>query len=321
MHLNQFADTSSALDMTSTEEFASLLASATDLKIPHDPNVRYESRNVVARHLRFNVLDWGPKDAPTIVCLHGSHQSAHSWDLVSLCLARHFRVIAPDQRGHGDSEWVRSGHYSNAEMAKDALAIIQALGLQRPLLMGHSMGGRNTLLAALAAQELVRALIVVDVGPEISAKGGKLIASFIAANEEFDDLEAFVENVRRYDPYRSREHIERTVKYNLFQRADGKYISKCDRLPRKLGIVQKLAPKHLTLQATASLSMPTLVVRGANSTILEADAAARFAETLPHGRLVTVPDCGHNVHSQNTLGFLDAISDFVATHGTDLNDA
>ena len=63
-------------------------------------------------------------------------------------------------------------------------------------------------------------------GPEISDEGRKAIGSFVRANEEFDDLEQFVENVRRYDPYRSREHIERTVKYNLFLRADGKYVSK-----------------------------------------------------------------------------------------------
>lgn len=310
MNLNHFAATSAEFDMTTTDEFASLLDSARDLGIRHDPTVRYVSRNVVARHLRFNVLDWGPEDAPPIVCLHGSHQSAHSFDLVSLALARRFRVIAPDQRGHGDSEWVRGGHYSNAEMAEDALAIIAALGIRRPLIMGHSMGGRNTLLAALSQLDAASALVIVDVGPEISAKGGNSIASFIAANEEFDDLDAFVANVRRYDPYRSLEHIQRTVKYNLFHRADGKYVSKCDRLPRKLGIAKSLA-STVTLDDTKALTMPVLVVRGANSTILEADAAERFATALPDGQLATVADCGHNVHSQNTPGFLEAIECFV----------
>lgn len=316
MHLNQFASSTAALDMSATDEFTSLLASAADLGIPHDANVRYVSRNIVARHLRFNVLDWGPEDAPVIMCLHGGHQSAHSWDLVSLALAARYRVITPDQRGHGDSEWVRSAHYSNAEMAADALALMDALELDKPLLMGHSMGGRNTLLAALNAPERMGALVVVDIGPEVSDKGRRSIASFVAANEEFEDLDAFVANVRRYDPYRPTTHIERTVRYNLFRRADGKYISKCDRLPRKLGLMQQFHADELTLAHMATLELPTLVVRGANSGVLEAPAAERFASTLPQGQLRTVPDCGHNVHSQNTLGFLDAISPFLDQHVT-----
>jgi esterase len=314
VHLNQFASSVGALDMSTTDEFKSLLESASDLGIAHDPSIRYVSRNVIARHLRFNVLEWGREDAPAIMCLHGGHQSAHSWDLVSLSLASRFRVITPDQRGHGDSEWVRSGHYTNAEMAADALALMDALALDRPLLMGHSMGGRNTLMAALSAPERMRALVVVDIGPEVSDKGRRSIASFVAANEEFEDLDAFIANVRRYDPYRSLEHIERTVRYNLFQRADGKYVSKCDRLPRKLGLTQQFSADELSLEHMAALAMPVLVVRGANSTILEESAAERFTQALPDGALKIVPACGHNVHSQNTLGFLDAIDGFLSQH-------
>ena len=59
-----------------------------------------------------------------------------------------------------------------------------------------------------------------------------------------------------------------------------------------------------------------MIVRGGESNVLLAEAATDFAAALPDGRLVTVPDCGHNVHSQNTLGFLDAIDPFLeALHG------
>jgi esterase len=314
VHLNQFAAGTAALDMTATDEFASLLQSASELGIPHDPHVRYSSRNVVARHLRFNVLDWGPENAPVIFCLHGGHQSAHSWDLVSLSLARHYRVIAPDQRGHGDTEWARSASYSNLEMAADAAALVDALGLTRPLIMGHSMGGRNTLLCALKNPALARALVTVDIGPEVSAKGRNIIAGFVAANEEFDDMAAFVENVRKYDPYRSLEHIERTVKYNLFQRADGKLVSKCDRAPRTLNVNRDEGTELLTIESVGNLPMPVLVVRGESSNVLEAEAAERFEAALQHGQLRTVANCGHNVHSQNTLGFLQAVEPFFAAN-------
>jgi pimeloyl-ACP methyl ester carboxylesterase len=314
MYLNMFADGSAPLDMTASDEFRSLLASAADLGIPHRADVPYHSRNIVLRQLRFHFLEWGHADAPVVVLLHGGHQSAHSWDLVSLHLAARHRVLAIDQRGHGDSEWARDVTYSNDAMSLDAEAFIGALGLHRPVIIGHSMGGRNTMLLLRRNPTLVRAAVIVDVGPELSEAGRTAIAGFVRDNQEFDNLEHFVRNVRQYDPYRSRAHIERTVKYNMLERADGKYVSKCDSNPRRLGIVRASGPlENITLDDAARFDLPVLLVRGENSTILPPDAATRFAAALPLGTLITVPDCGHNVHGQNTRGFIAALDPFLAS--------
>jgi pimeloyl-ACP methyl ester carboxylesterase len=312
MYLNIFAAGSTPLDMTGTDEFRSLLASAADLGISHAPQVPYRSCNIVLRQMRFHFLEWGHQDAPAIVLLHGGHQSAHSWDLVSLHLAARYRVLVLDQRGHGDSEWARDVTYSNHEMSVDAEAFIVAMGLKRPIVIGHSMGGRNTMLLLRRNPRIARAAVIVDVGPELSEKGRAAIAGFVQGNQEFDDLEHFVHNVRQYDPYRSREHIERTVKYNMLERADGKYVSKCDSNPRRLGIVRASGPlENITLDDAAGFDLPVLLVRGENSNILAPDAAERFAAALPFGRLVTVLDCGHNVHGQNTKGFIAALGGFL----------
>jgi pimeloyl-ACP methyl ester carboxylesterase len=312
MYLNSFADTTQPLDMTPTDEFRLLLASAADLGIAHAPDVPYWSRNIVLRQLRFHFLEWGARDAPPIVLLHGGHQSAHSWDLVSLHLARRYRVLALDQRGHGDTEWARDVSYANHEMSLDVEAFIGALGLQRPILMGHSMGGRNAMLLTRRDRTKLRALAIVDVGPEVSDRGRAVIAGFVRDNEEFDDLEHFVRNVQQYDPYRSRAHIERTVKYNMLQRADGKFVSKCDSNPRRLGLVRGTGPlENITLDDARGFRLPVLLVRGAASRILTADAAERFRDALPQGTLVTVPECGHNVHGQNTKGFIEAVGGFL----------
>ncbi|HEY0182244.1 MAG TPA: alpha/beta hydrolase [Rhodopila sp.] len=314
MYLNIFAHGSAPFDMTGSDEFRSLLASAADLGIPHAPEVPYRSCNIVLRQMRFHFLEWGHADAPPIVLLHGGHQSAHSWDLVSLHLAQRYRVLALDQRGHGDSEWARDVSYSNHEMSLDAEAFIGAMGLRHPVLMGHSMGGRNAMLLMRRNHASLRAAVIVDVGPELSEKGRAAIAGFVQVNQEFDDLEHFVRNVRQYDPYRPREHIERTVKYNMLQRADGKFVSKCDSNPRRLNIVRGSGPQeNITLEDATRLDLPVLLVRGANSNILAPDAAERFAAALPQGRLVTVPDCGHNVHGQNTKGFIQALGGFLET--------
>jgi pimeloyl-ACP methyl ester carboxylesterase len=306
MYLNEFADDLAPLDMTASPEFESLLQSATDLGIPHSPAVRYVSRHTVVRSLRFHFTEWGEPGAPEILLLHGGNQSGHSWDLVSLHLSDRYHVFALDQRGHGDSEWSRDQDYSIDAKVADALAFVDDQGLQAPVVMGHSMGGRVTMSAALERPGFARGLVLVDVGPELSPAGVEVIANFVTRNVEFDDLEEFLDNVVKYDRFRTREHIARTVKYNMLRRADGKYISKVDhrRVP--------VSSSDVTLDDAKKLDCPVLIVRGGESDILDPEAAQRFADTLPDGRLVTVPNTGHNVHSGNTPGFLEAIGPFLA---------
>jgi len=305
MYLNEFADGLAPRDMTCSPEFESLLQSAADLGIPHVRDVRYSSRHTVVRSLRFHFTEWGDSGAPPILLLHGGNQSGHSWDLVGLHLADRYHVFALDQRGHGDSEWARDQDYSMEAKAADALAFMADQGLEHPLIMGHSMGGRVTMNLVLEHPDAARGVVLVDVGPELSAKGAEVIHNFVIHNVEFDDLEEFLDNVVKYDRFRSREHITRTVKYNMLRRADGKYISKVDhrRVP--------LSMSEITLDDVKNITCPVLLVRGGESDILEPDAAQRFVDALPNGQLVTVPNCGHNVHSGNTPGFLDAVRPFL----------
>lgn len=306
MFLNEFAEGLAPRDMTGSEEFVSLLTSAADLGIPHSPDARYLSRQTIVRNQRFHFTEWGERGRQQILLLHGGNQSSHSWDLVSLHLSDRYHVFALDQRGHGDSEWSRELDYTIDAMVDDAAAFIADQGLIDPIVFGHSMGGRVSLNLALRHRGIAKALVVVDVGPELTEQGMKTIQNFVVHNVEFDDLDVFLDNVAKYDPFRSREHIARTVKYNMLRRIDGKYMSKVDhrRLPTP--------NTQLTLDMVSEIAIPVLVVRGAESNIFMPDAAERFVAALPHGQLITVDDTGHNVHSGNTPGFLTAIAPFLA---------
>jgi esterase len=314
MFMNEFADGLEPQDMTTSAEFASLLESAADLGIPHDAGVRYVSRQTVVRGLRFHFTEWGDPAAPPVLLLHGGNQSSHSWDLVSLHLADRYHVFALDQRGHGDSEWSRDLDYSTEAMVDDALAFLAQQGITQPIVFGHSMGGFNTMHMALAAPGFARALVLVDVGPELSDVGVDVVKDFVVHNVEFDDLDVFLDNVVKYDPFRSREHIARTVKYNLLRRSDGKYVSKCDHR-RGLGTEQARVPVRASLDDVKAIDCPVLLLRGGESPVLTAEAADRFVAALPKGTLVTVPNVGHNVHGGNTAGFLDVVTPFLASLG------
>jgi pimeloyl-ACP methyl ester carboxylesterase len=305
MRLNELATDLTPLDMTTSPEFDSLRQSAADLGIAHGAAVRYRSRHTVLRQQRFHFTEWGEAGNPQVLLLHGGNQSSHSWDLVSLHLADRYHVFALDQRGHGDSEWSPDLDYSISAMVADAAAFIADQRLHHPIVFGHSMGGRVALTMALEHPGIARALVIVDVGPEITEEGTKTIQNFVVHNVEFDDLEVFLDNVVRYDPFRSREHITRTVKYNMLRRVDGKYVSKVDhrRIP--------VRNRDLTVDDCRAIDAPVLVLRGEHSNILAADAAERFVAALADGELRMVPSCGHNVHSGNTLGFLDAITPFL----------
>ena len=315
MYLNTFAATTDSVDLTGTDEFASLLESAADLGVGHAPRVRYVSRNMVINHLRLHLLEWGEPDAPPLLLLHGGNQSAHSWDLVSLHLADRYHIYALDQRGHGDSEWARDAEYGPDQMARDALALIAQEGVAAPIVVGHSMGGMVTMRLTALESTLPRAVGLVDVGPEVSQRGAETIRNFVVRNTEFDQLDQFIDRVVAYDPFRSREHIERTARYNLVQRSDGRYVSKSDRLLHDPEFRQRARPdseRRDVAQGFHAFAGPTLLIRGERSNILEAEAAQRFVAGLPNARLVEVSDCGHNVHSQNTPGFLEALTPWLA---------
>lgn len=319
MYLNRFSEDLGPLDLSTVDEFASLQESARDLGIDAPAQTRYTSRNTVFRGQRFHFLEWGDPSKPTIVLLHGSNQSAHSWDLVSLHLSRNWHVYALDQRGHGDSEWSKAGHYSVQDMALDLAAFLEnvvgpegAAKDRKPVIVGHSMGGMVTLTHAHQNPHLMSAIGVVDIGPEVNAEGTKMIREFVGRNVEFADMEVFLDRVAQYDRYRSREHIAKTLKYNLMQRPDGVYVTKNDRR-RYHPEAGTPAARTPTLEELATLDMPVLIVRGGDSNVLVDDAANRFVSALRQGKLVTIDNCGHNVASQNTVGFLGALTSFLDT--------
>ena len=124
-------------------------------------------------------------EGPPVVILHGLFGSGRNWRGVARELAATHRVLTVDLRNHGGSPWADSMSY--LEMADDVKRLIEREGLQRPALMGHSMGGKTAMAVALMHPELVSRLIVVDIAPVVYVDR---LSSFAQAMRDIDTLSA-----------------------------------------------------------------------------------------------------------------------------------
>jgi len=274
-----------------------------------------QDRRVQARGLTFHYVEWGAAGRVPIVCLHGITQTAHSWDEVAADLAGDYRVLCFDQRGHGDSDWAPDGDYSRQTQAADVDAISDALGLSQFVVCGMSMGGINSITFTAAHPEKVRALIIVDVSPEIQVRGVENIRSFIQASDELDTFEEFVARAHQFNPRRSLDNIRSRLSHNLKQLPNGKWTWKYDK---------GLRSGERGFQASALLNLwddvrlircPTLIVKGEESDILAPESAAKLQAAIPGSRLATVPGAGHSVMGDNPAAFVAAVRPFLATIG------
>jgi len=124
--------------------------------LPSDPADRFYT----AQGLRLHVTDWGNETAPPLVLLHGGRDHSRSWDTVARALQPRFHVMAPDLRGHGDSDWAKGSSYSLADNIYD---LTHLPGIENgAILIGHSFGGMIALAYAGTYPERVSRLGVLD---------------------------------------------------------------------------------------------------------------------------------------------------------------
>ncbi|HEY5845330.1 MAG TPA: alpha/beta hydrolase [Microlunatus sp.] len=117
--------------------------------------------------LTISYREWGRADGPVAILLHGLTSDGSNWDLVGPRIGERFRVVAPDARGHGDSDWAED--YSFAAQSDDVLALMDGLGVLAAAVIGHSMGALTAYLLAATHPDRVRALVLEDPPPPVPA--------------------------------------------------------------------------------------------------------------------------------------------------------
>jgi pimeloyl-ACP methyl ester carboxylesterase len=285
-----------------------------------------ESRRIPGADGRdIHLLEWSQDGVP-LLFLHGFGNEAHIWDDFAPVVAPHYRTLAMDHRGHGDSDWDPEGRYDHDSMVRDVECVTAALGIERLVIVGHSLGGRIATLFADRNAARMAGLVLVDIGPDLDPRGVTRIHLDVASAPQptFASVEEYARTLTLAYPAGRPDALLRMARHGIRRREDGRYELKMD--PRLRGVGATESPEaaaergramsELLWKALARISCPTLVVRGAASDVLAPDTADRMVEeTLAQGQLAVVPQAGHSVMTDNPDGFREAVASFALAEG------
>src|SRR2546427_6381264 len=254
--------------------------------------VRPVDRSLVVNRLRLHVLDWGGDGRTPLLLLHGFTGHAHAWDTLSIALQPHFHVFALDQRGHGDSDPAEV--YDPVVAFDDISGVVDHLGVTSLVIVGLSMGGRNAMYFTAKRPDAVQRLVVVDIGPEISKRAAAAPPD-PPEPETWESIEQAARHLNRANPYPGIHYYRWVASSSLRARDDGRLVWKWHpsiKERRVMGDVDWWA-------IVREIKPPLLLLRGAESTVLDADVAERMARELPRGTLVEIPRAVHTLHEDN----------------------
>jgi pimeloyl-ACP methyl ester carboxylesterase len=271
-----------------------------------------------------HLLEWSAEGVPMLL-LHGFGNEAHIWDDFAPAVAPYYRTLALDHRGHGDSAWDPEGRYDPDTLVRDVECATQALGIERLVLVGHSLGGRVATLFTGRQPERVAGLVLVDIGPELDARGTLRIRMEVEESRDpvFESVDEYARLLSLHYPAATPTAIARMAHHGVRRREDGRYALKMDPALRGAAAErlssEELAERGRVLaeeqwKALERARCPALVVRGAASDVFSPETAERMVEeVLPNGRLAVVARAGHSVMTDNPEGFRDAVTAFVLT--------
>lgn len=248
-------------------------------------------------------------DGPPLVVLHGMFGSATNWRSIAQRLSAAARVYTVDLRNHGRSPW--SDRMTYPEMAEDVLRLFETERLGRPMLMGHSMGGKTAMALALLAPEAISHLVVVDIAP-VSYQDR--MSTYVNAMLGIDVVHAATRNeIRRALSAQVPETgIVGFLMQNLVER--NAHFDWRVNLPAISAAMQTLCSFPAEL-AQRRYEGPATAIAGQHSNYIAPADAAAFQPMFPTIAVESIADAGHWVHADRPDAFLDAVRRALALPG------
>jgi pimeloyl-ACP methyl ester carboxylesterase len=256
-----------------------------------------------------HVREWG-SGSRTCVLIHGFGQGAYAWSEVTPFLVPRYRTLAIDLRGHGDSSWDPAARYRAHDHAADVLRIIDHLGIDRFVLIGHSLGANVAIRVAAAHRGRVRRIVLVDFGLDPCPTAMAQVRSdFKASLRPYDSVEAYAAWLAERRPLTTPGRLQLYAGEALRPQGDGTFRLKCD--PALADTRGEPAERDLLQDALKAISCPVLLTRGVASAVLNRAAAERTMHVLRHCTLSTIGAAGHAVMTDNPEEFAAAIRPFL----------
>jgi pimeloyl-ACP methyl ester carboxylesterase len=285
-------------ELTGLDEFGLLHENAEQIGAAAIPTVvRVERDGITA-------LKWG-EEPPQVVFLHGGGQNAHTWDTVILGLG--LPALAVDLPGHGRSAWREDGDYGPRLNAETLRPILREWAPNPRLVVGMSLGGLTALRLAASEPGLVPELVLVDVTPsaperhEQMTKAQMGTVALVQGDRTFPSFQAMLDVTIAAAPHRDRKSLRRGVFHNSKQNDDGTWTWRYDTFRNGEGFER-------LWDDVPAITMPTTLVRGANSHFVNDEDAEAFANGAPgFVRTHVVADSGHSVQGDQPAALVEIL--------------
>jgi pimeloyl-ACP methyl ester carboxylesterase len=283
------------------------------------------SHSYISQRLRLHYVDWGNHGAPPLLLVHGGRDHCRNWDWIAEALRDDYHIIAPDLRGHGDSQWMIGGSYSVSEFVYDIAQLIHQAGLAPLRIMGHSLGGVISLRYAGIYPETVIKLVAIEglgLPPqELAARADKpthvRMSDWIDRLRDlsgrlprrYTSLEEAFQRMHEANPHLDDDQARHLTIHGVSQNEDGSYSWKFD------NYVRAFSPEAVSQPDThalwARITCPTLLIRGLESWSTDPHEDGR-ADHFQNATFIDVENAGHWVHHDRLDLVIDKARAFLA---------
>lgn len=277
-----------------------------------------------SQRLRLHYVDWGNPAAPPLLLVHGGRDHCRNWDFVAERLRDRYHIIAPDLRGHGDSEWARNGSYGMAPYIYDLAQLIERQKLAPVTIIAHSLGGMISLrYAGLYPQKVARIVSIEGLGSSPKQQAETMAKPYaerlgtwieqqrnLAARQprRYASLEEAVARMQAENKHLTAEQALHLTRFGVNQNEDGTFSWKFD------NYLRGWPPSDMTQEEVEHLwrriTCPALLVYGADSWASNPEKDGR-ARHFKSARVVTIPGASHWVHHDRLDAFMREVEAFL----------
>ncbi|MEZ5921783.1 MAG: alpha/beta hydrolase [Parvularculaceae bacterium] len=288
-------------------------------------NAEPTSHRFISQRLRLHYVDWGNPDAPPLILIHGGRDHCRNFDWVARDLQDRYHIIAPDLRGHGDSEWSPDGDYMMHAFVYDLAQLIHQLKLAPVTLLAHSLGGNIAIRYTGLYPDNVSKLISIEglgLSPKLLAEREKVplsertrqwIEDKRAASarrpKRYASIEDAFARMREENPHLSEDQARHLTVHGATHNEDGSWSWKFDNYVRVWPPFD-MAQTELE-KLWGAITCPTLLVYGEKSWASNPEKDGR-AKHFNNASVVSVPDAGHWVHHDRFDFFMRETKKFLS---------